>query len=137
MNRPRPLITDHRSLITPPEPTFNRLDGSLDGADLPPKHQYALARDHFRRRVHRRIHPLGHRWRHPLPLLYESGNRTGATNPVQPSAPRGRPRHRLPLLPYLGRGLELRRHTTAADVHELPLPDLDERRYAPACPRQL
>ena len=49
----------------------------------------------------------------------------------------GGPGHRLPLLPHLGRDVELRRHPADADLHELPLADLDERRDARAGARQL
>ena len=47
-----------------------------------------------------------------------------------------RPRHRLPLLPHLGRGLALRRHPADQDLHELPLADLDQRRAARAGARR-
>ena len=49
----------------------------------------------------------------------------------------GRRRHRLPLLPHLGRELQLRRHSSHQDLHELSLADLDERSHAGAGAREL
>ena len=63
--------------------------------------------------------------------------RARAADPVQPRAPRRRQRHRLPLLPHLGRGLVVRRHPADQDVHELPLADLREQPVPRAGARQL
>ena len=56
---------------------------------------------------------------------------------LQPRASRRRPRHRLPLLPHVGRAFVLRRHAADRDLHELPLADLGRQRHARAGPRQL
>ena len=45
--------------------------------------------------------------------------------------------HRLPLLPHLGGNFQLRRHSSDQDLHELPFPDLDQRRHAGAGAREL
>ena len=60
-----------------------------------------------------------------------------AADPVQPCAPRRRHGHRLPLLPYVGRGVRVRQHPADQDLHELPLADLDERADPRAGARQL
>ena len=60
-----------------------------------------------------------------------------AARALQPSAPRCRTRHRLPLLPHLGRDFELCRHPSHQDLHELPFADLDQRPAAGAGSRQL
>ena len=60
-----------------------------------------------------------------------------ATDSVQPRAPRRRHGHRLPLLPYVGRGVRVRQHPADQDLHELPLADLEQRADSRAGPRQL
>ena len=47
-----------------------------------------------------------------------------AARPVLAQAPRRRRRHRLPLLPHLGRDVEHGRDAADQDLHELPLADL-------------
>ena len=61
------------------------------------------------------------------PYVTYAGVRKPQPVPVQPPASRHRARHRLPLLPHFGRNLQLRRHPSDQDVHELPLADLDQR----------
>ena len=63
--------------------------------------------------------------------------RARAADSVQPRAPRRRQRHRLPLLPHLGRGLLVRRHPADQDLHELPLADLRQQPVPRAGARQL
>ena len=58
------------------------------------------------------------------PWVTQAQRRARAADPVQPRAPRRRQRHRLPLLPHVGRGLVVRRHPADQDLHELPLADL-------------
>src|SRR5439155_15299834 len=46
----------------------------------------------------------------------------GPADPLQPQAPLGRRRYRLPLLPHLGGKEFLRRDSIDRDLHELPCP---------------
>ena len=73
----------------------------------------------------------------PLALGHAGPRRARAADPVQPRAPRRRQRHRLPLLPHVGRGLGVRRHSADEDLHELPLADLREQPVPRAGAREL
>src|SRR6266705_2485465 len=61
-----------------------------------------------------------------LALHHLRGSEKVAAGALQPPAPRDRGRHRLPLLPHLDGGIELRGHSAYEDLHELPFADLDE-----------
>ena len=76
-----------------------------------------------------RVCALGllHRRQHP------SASAAGA---VQPSAPRRRARHRLPLLPHLRRRRPARRPAADPHLHDLPFADLDQRADAGAGARR-
>ena len=73
----------------------------------------------------------------PLAVGHAGARRARAADPVQPRAPRRRQRHRLPLLPHVGRGLVVRRHPADQDLHELPLADLLRQPVPRAGARQL
>ena len=73
-------------------------------------------------------------------MLYLSGYNTKqgvfVEQPVQFSHAHhvGGDGHRLPLLPYVGRGVGVREHPADQDLHELPLADLDQRaRFSSRC----
>ena len=71
------------------------------------------------------------------PWVTQAQRRARAADPVQPRAPRRRQRHRLPLLPHLGRGFVVCRHSADQDLHELPLADLLRQPVPRAGPREL
>ena len=73
------------------------------------------------------------------PLALRDPRPRGAqpAGPLQPRAPRGRARHRLPLLPHLGGQVGLRGHPAHQDLHELPLADLEPEPHARAGAREL
>ena len=73
----------------------------------------------------------------PLRLCHPRRHRSPAAGSVQSRPPRGAGRHRLPLLPHQRREVGLGRNSADADLHELPQPDLDQRRGARAGARQL
>ena len=73
----------------------------------------------------------------PLAVGDRGARRARTADPVQPRAARRRQRHRLPLLPHLGRGFLVRRHSADQDVHELPLADLFEQPVSRAGAREL
>src|ERR1700751_167828 len=106
-------------------------------ADLSSQHEHHLAGVDLRRSVYRGGAGVG-----PLPvsgvaLYHQCRSGETAAGTVQPSAPRHRARHRLPLLPYLGRAVEFRGYSSDQDLHELPFADLDERIHARTRARQL
>src|SRR5213594_325432 len=100
-------------------------DRRADAADLLPEHEHHLAGVDRRRRA--RSHRLrAGRRRAPAFAVPDRGGRAArAADSLQPQAPRGGPRHRLPLLPHLGGGILVRRHPAHRDVHELPPRDLE------------
>ena len=71
------------------------------------------------------------------PWVTAGARRARTADSVQPRAPRRRQRHRLPLLPYVGRGLVVRGNSADQDLHELPLADLFQQPVPRAGPREL
>lgn len=67
-----------------------------------------------------------------LTLCFVCGRGSPAACAVQPSASRCRIGDRLPVLSYLGGKFEFCRYPSYQDLHELPLPDMEERADAGA-----
>src|SRR5437899_2614635 len=109
----------------------NLLDGGrcrdrrADAADLPPEHEHHLAGVDRRRRARSHRLRAGRRLAPALTVPDRGGRAARAADPLQPQAPRGGARHRLPLLPHLGGGVLVRGHPAHRDVHELPPRDLE------------
>ena len=108
-----------------------------DESALPSSYQHLFPAQHrctrhLRRRTRRHRRVGAPRW-----LQHEPERVRGTADPVQSRAPRRRHRHRLPLLPHLGRGIRVRQHSADQDLHELPLADLEHRADSRTGARQL
>src|SRR5436305_252332 len=109
----------------------------VDAADLPSEHEHHLARlDRGDGRA-RRPGRGGRRRTVRIYLPDRRARAAGAARALQPRPSRGRPRHRLPVLPHDGRDLVVRRHTGNRGLHELPQADLVRGTDAGARPREL
>ena len=100
------MISFRKSAATDPGAgrVLGSRESSSDVADLSPQHQHDCPGQHLRRRLLRRRPARPLRRGQPLAVDDPGARRARAAGAVQPRAPRRRHRHRLPLLPHLGRG---------------------------------
>ncbi len=110
---------------------------SRNATDLQPEHERHRAPLDLGRGVHPRRRRVGGVHPEPLRLQHEPGRHGEAARALRPRAPRGRPRHRLPLLPFLRREERLGRHPADGDLHQLPQAHLERQPDARARPREL
>src|SRR5271165_1321555 len=104
----------------------------IDATNLPSQRKLPGTGQHYwRRRSDRaaRVRALGD---HPFSVVHRSVRGQAAARALQPPPPRGGAGDRLPVLPHVGRKIIICGYSTHPNVHDLPLPNLDECRNARA-----